>query len=112
MGQQVRFGKPTALHQRQSAGSAERSRRVGLSSPNRFQLNMPHPAQEDVGLLQFEISEGTADGILGPTLRIGLFRVFKESVECLDQVWDKFMSIELPDQARRLRRDEVVLIRE
>src|SRR5262249_45349977 len=110
MGQQVSLGKPAALHKSQSARGTKRARRVGLASPNWFQLNLPHASQKNLGLLEFESRKRTANSILGPALWIGLLCVFEVSIESLEQIGREFLQVELPGEVGSLCNDKVVLV--
>ena len=86
MCKEIPFGETAALHEGEGAGGAQSSRRVGLSAPDRFHLDVPHPAKKNSFILMFKGGKGAAERILGPALRIRLHRILKEAVERYQQI--------------------------
>ena len=60
----------------------------------------------------FERGERPADRILGPALRIGLYRIVEAAVERSQQIWSQGLHIQVADQIGRLGYDEIVLVSE
>jgi hypothetical protein len=71
-------------------------------------LVVTHATQENFGILMFERSEGAADGILSPALRIRLDRIFKKSVERDENIGYELSQLELADKVRGFGDDKVV----
>src|SRR5438270_4004882 len=112
MPEQICVCQAPALHQRQGTGGAQGSSRVGLPSPNRFHLDVPHPAQKNLFVLIFKGGQRMAKRVLGPALWIGFRRLLEESIEGAQQIRRQLRNPKLANQISRLTHDEIVAISE
>jgi hypothetical protein len=71
---------------------------------------MVHPEQKSFRILMLHGRERTADRILGPTLRVILFRTLEETVEGGQEVGDQLVEMEFARQISRFGHHEVVAI--
>ncbi len=81
MRQQVALGQTATLHQGKGAGGAQSSGRIGLPTQTGSNWMWRIPAQKHSFVLQLETGQRTAEGVLGPALRIALHRIVEEAIE-------------------------------
>ena len=75
-------------------------------------MDVSHAAKKDFRILHLERSQSADDGVLGPALRVGLLRVFKEAVERFQKVGSESGKSELAREVGRLGDDEIVTLRQ
>jgi len=73
-------------------------------------LDVLHAAKEDVRVLMLEGSEGAADRVLGPALRVGLYGIFKEAVKRGEQFGRQLSQLKLADQIGGFADNEVIAV--
>ncbi len=100
------------MHERQGTGGTQSSGSVGSASPDRFHLDVSHPAQKNFRFLILQCGERAAERVLGPALRIGLCWIFEEAVESVEQFRRQLRHAEFAHQIRRFPHDEVVAMRQ
>ena len=108
MGQQISFCQAAALHERQSAGRAQRARGVGSPSPHRLELDVPNAAEKGFGVLVLERCERAAERVLGPALRVALNRIVEKTIEGGQQLGTQLSQTEFANKVRRFGDDKVV----
>src|SRR5205807_5548691 len=102
MCQKFVVGQAAALNEREGASHTQRAGGVGAASPDGLKLDVSHAAKKDFRILHLERSQSPADGVLGPALRVGFLRVFKEAVERFQKVGSESRSEEHTSELQHL----------
>src|SRR5262249_2112176 len=97
---------------RVGAVGAQRAGRVGNAAPHGLELMMPQPTQKYVLVAALEFGQRPAQSILGPALRVRLFRVREEAIESGEEFGDEIGEPVVLREARRFANNEVVAMGE
>src|SRR5277367_6880206 len=100
MREQFRLDQAAALHQGQRTRGAESCSGVGSPSIRGFRLDVFHASKKDVCVLMLERSQGAADRVLGPALRIALHWISEEAIKSGQQIGSQLGELKLADEIR------------